>query len=237
MFHRSRIGKPALVPNKLWQSGAFTSTCIMIALSWGGTNSIELFSSLYFQEVQNASTITTSLYLLPNLATGVALSLLVGTFVHRIPALYLVALSSFICALSPLAMALLDPTWNYWYLAFWAQVAAPFSADVLFTVGLIIVSDTFPEKTQALAGAVFNTVAQIGMSLGMGLCQVVALGVQGGDGTGGGHHGDASEAEDPAALLRGYRASFWTIFGYMAACVVVAVVGLRKTGRVGLKRE
>lgn len=134
-------------------------------------------------------------------------------------------------------MALLDPTWNYWYLAFWAQVAAPFSADVLFTVGLIIVSDTFPEKTQALAGAVFNTVAQIGMSLGMGLCQVVALGVQGGDRTEGGHHSDAGEAEDPVALLRGYRASFWTIFGYMAACVVVAVVGLRKTGEVGLKRE
>jgi hypothetical protein len=134
-------------------------------------------------------------------------------------------------------MALLNPAWNYWYLAFWAQVAAPFSADVLFTVGLIIVSDTFPEKTQALAGAVFNTVAQIGMSLGMGLCQVVALGVQGGDTTGGGHHGGSSDDADPKAVLRGYRASFWTIFAYMAVCVVVAIVGLRKAGNVGLKRE
>jgi len=134
-------------------------------------------------------------------------------------------------------MALMNPAWNYWYLAFWAQVAAPFSADVLFTVGLIIVSDTFPEKTQALAGAVFNTVAQIGMSLGMGLCQVVALGVQGGDGQGGGHHGGSSENADPVAVLRGYRASFWTVFAYMAVCVVVAIVGLRKAGNVGLKRE
>jgi MFS family permease len=189
-----------------------------------------------FQEVQSASTIKTSLYLLPNLITGVILSLLVGTFVHRVPARWLVAGSGMICACSPLAMALLNPAWNYWYLAFWAQVAAPFSADVLFTVGLIIVSDTFPEKTQALAGAVFNTVAQIGMSLGMGLCQVVALGVQGG----GGQSGASSSSSDEVAakaVLKGYRASFWTVFAYMAACILVSIVGLRKVGKVGLKRE
>jgi hypothetical protein len=34
------------VPNNIWKNSAFTSTCIMIALSWGGVNSIELFSSL-----------------------------------------------------------------------------------------------------------------------------------------------------------------------------------------------
>jgi MFS family permease len=186
-----------------------------------------------FQEIQNASTITTSLYLLPNLGTGVVLNLLVGTFVHRISARWLIAGSSIICALSPLAMALLDPTWNYWYLAFWAQVAAPFSNDVLFTVGLIIVSDTMPEETQALAGAVFNTVAQIGLSLGMGMCQVVALGVQGERGDG---DSEASITDD-VTLLKGYRASFWTMFAYMVVCVVVAIVGLRKTGRVGLKRD
>jgi hypothetical protein len=46
MHYRERSGKPALVPNSIWKNSAFTSTCIMIALSWGGVNSIELFSSL-----------------------------------------------------------------------------------------------------------------------------------------------------------------------------------------------
>jgi hypothetical protein len=46
MHYREKAGKSALVPNKLWKNGAFASTCIMIALSWGGLNSIELFSSL-----------------------------------------------------------------------------------------------------------------------------------------------------------------------------------------------
>jgi MFS family permease len=236
MHYRTISNKPALVPNKLWRNLPFTSTCIMVALSYGVMNSIELFSSLYFQEIQHATPLTTSLYLLPNLAMGVAINILVGTFVHRVPALYLVSISAIICSTSPLFMALLNPEWNYFYLAFWAQAFAPFSADVLFTVGLIIVSDNFPEETQALAGAVFNTVAQFGMSLGMGSCQVVALGVIG-SGKGGHSDGGAAESEDPMELLKGYRASFWTMFGYMLVCVVIAVVGLKKAGKVGLKRD
>jgi len=46
MRYRERAGKPALVPNKLWKSVPFTCTCMMVTLSYGALNSIELFSSL-----------------------------------------------------------------------------------------------------------------------------------------------------------------------------------------------
>lgn len=194
-----------------------------------------------FQEVQDRSTLTTSLYLLPNLLVGVVLNLSVGVFVDRLPARWLVVISSFLCSLAPFIMALVNPSWPYWYLQFWAQIFAPFSGDVLFTVGLIIVSDNFPEKTQALAGAVFNTVAQFGMSLGMGLCQVVALGVMGkASQESDGHadsHGDAFESADKGAVLDGFRAGFWTMFSCMIMCGSLAIVGLRRAGKVGLKSE
>lgn len=237
MHHRTSRSLPALVPNALWTNSHFTATCIMVALTVGVINSIELFSSLYFQEIQHASTLATSLYLLPNLTTAVLINVFIGFFVHRVSARWLIGGSTLICALSPMFMALMHPGWRYWYLAFWAQIFAPFSADVLLTVGLIIVSDSFPEETQALAGAVFNTVAQFGMSLGMGSCQVVALGVQGR--SSGGEHGGggAFEENDTGALLEGYRASFWLMFGYMIVCGGIAIVGLRKAGKVGLKRE
>jgi MFS family permease len=192
-----------------------------------------------FQEVQKASILSTSLYLLPSLCSGIAINLVVGLIVHRFPARWLVAGSAIICAISPLLMAVVNPNWKYWYLEFWAQIFAPFSADVLFTVGLIIVSDSFPEKTQGLAGAVFNTVAQFGMSLGVGVCQVVALGVMSKDENSAGHgsEGAAFEDKDPMQVLKGYRASFWTMFAYMLVVAVIAVVGLKKAGKVGLKRE
>lgn len=238
MHFQTRANRPALIPNRLWKNIPFSSICIMVALSNGVMNSNELFSSLYFQEVQNASTLTTSLYLLPSLVTGVLINFTVGLIVDRVSAQWLVSVSSFICACSPLMMALLNPSWNYWYLEFWAQVLGPFSADVLFTIGLIIVADSFPEKEQGLAGAVFNTVGQFGMSLGVGVCQVVALGVMDSNSAAshGGSEGGAFQ-EDAGQVLKGYRASFWTMFAYMIVCGVIAVFGMRNAGKVGLKRE
>ncbi|KAL8377832.1 hypothetical protein RB595_008492 [Gaeumannomyces hyphopodioides] len=235
MGRQERAGRPALVPNSLWKNLPFTTICVLVAISWGTVNSMELFSSLYFQEVQRRSSLTASLFLLPNVVVGTALSLMTGVFVHRLSARWLTGGSSLLCAASPLLMALVEPAWSYWHGQFWAQVLVPVSADVLFTVGLIIVSESFPERTQALAGAVFNTVGQLGLSLGVGVCQVVALGVTGNGGGGGGGHGGggggAFDDEEVGALLRGYRASFWAMFGQMLLCTAVAVVGLRKVSR------
>jgi predicted MFS family arabinose efflux permease len=236
MRYREQNRKPALVPNSLWKSLPFTSICALVALSRGAETALVTFSSLYFQEVQKHSMLTTSLYLLPNLLVGVCINLSVGIFVDRVPAGWLVVGSSLFSAIAPLMMALVDPSWKYYYLELWAQILAPLNADVLYTVGLIIVSASFPDKTQALAGAVFSTVAQFGTSLGVGLCQVVALGVMGPTSDLGDDKKNAT-TENIAVTLRGYRASFWTMFASMVCCVLIAFVGLRRTGKVGLKKD
>jgi hypothetical protein len=71
-------------------------------------------------------------------------------------------------------MALISARWPYWYAAFQAQLLAPLSCDILFTIGLLTVSEVFSAHTQGLAGAVFNTVAQFGASFGLTLMAVVA---------------------------------------------------------------
>jgi MFS family permease len=234
MHYREAQGKPALIPNKLWKRSSFASVCVMVLLSWGVLNSLELFSSLYFQEIQKVSPIFTSLRLLPSLLVGTLVGLTVGLFVDKVSARWLVAVSSVLCACAAMLMAVVDPYWNYWYMQFWAQVLSPLSGDVLFTVGLLVVSDQFPEDTQALAGAVFNTMSQFGWSLGIGICQVVALGV----GTSG-HAEHSIPLGSPAwaRLLQGYRAAFWTMFAMMLLCGLIAVGGLRKAGKVGTKRD
>jgi MFS family permease len=94
------------------------------------------------------------------------------------------------------------------------------------------VSDSFPKGTQALAGAVFSTASSFGTSLGVGVCQVVALGVMGPDTDP--NHDLRRKASD---MLLGYRAGFWTMFAFMVCCVLIAIVGLRRTGKVGLKKD
>ncbi|EQB46962.1 hypothetical protein CGLO_13952 [Colletotrichum gloeosporioides Cg-14] len=109
-----------------------------------------------------------------------------------------------------------------------AQLLQPISGDILFTVGLIIVSEAFPEDTQALAGAVFNAASQFGTSLGLAIMQVVAGVVT----------KKAAAREAPIdALLLGYRASFWAMTGFMVLCFALGLVGLHKTGKVGNKKD
>lgn len=126
-------------------------------------------------------------------------------------------------------MALVNPKWPYWYAEFPAQILEPLSADVLFTVGLITVSEVFPEDTQALAGAVFNTAGQFGTSMGLALMGVVS-GIVSRD-------SKYVDKASPAALEIGYRAGFWTAFALMILTCVLCVVGLRKVGRIGLKKD
>jgi hypothetical protein len=107
--------------------------------------------------------------ILPSTVVGLGLNLMTGLIVHKIPAVWLVAVTSLLSSGSPLLMAIINPSWSYWIGAFFAQILLPFSIDVLFTVGLIIVTEVFPEKNQSLAGAVFNTAAQFGNALGLAI--------------------------------------------------------------------
>lgn len=124
-------------------------------------------------------------------------------------------------------MAVIQPQWPYWANAFVAQMLMPISADVLFTVGLIIITDVFPEDKQALAGAVFNTGAQFGNAFGLAIMQVISTLVS----------KDHDGMKPVVALMEGYRASFWTMFAMMLACGGIGWLGLCKTGKVGLKTD
>ncbi|KAL8779498.1 MAG: hypothetical protein Q9213_006910 [Squamulea squamosa] len=211
---QERLGKPALIPNSLWKIPAFTAVCLMVLLSWGVMNSMEYFVSLFYQEVQELSALQASLRFIPGLIVGFCLNVATGLLVHRVPAHYLVIITTLICAVSPLVMALINPKWPYWYAAFWSMVLYPVSADA---------------KTHALAGAVFNTVAQFGTSLGIAVMAVVASNVTRESGN--------PNKESPAALMEGYRVAFWLEFASMLLTVCIGIIGLRKAGKVGLKRE
>lgn len=103
------------------------------------------------------------------------------------------------------------------------------SLNVLFTVGLLIISSIFPTRTQALGGAVFNTCAQLGTSIGLTITSVIA---------------DSRTAASPdvdktspAALMTGYRAAFWALFAWMVIVCLTAIFGLRRVGKIGMKQD
>ena len=229
MARRERMQKPVLIPNSLWKNRAFTCVCLMMLLVYAEMQTMELFASLFFQQVQELSALQTSIRILPSLAVGAVLELSTGFLVHQLPVLHLILISTALSVGAPLLMAVINPNWPYWYDAFPAQLLMPFSVDVHFTVGILVVSDVFPDKTQGLAGAVFSTVRQFGISIGLAVMGIISNAVT--------RNSKYVDKTTPQALEEGYRATFWAAFASMVLACGIGAYGFRKIGKVGVKRE
>ncbi|TVY78534.1 Drug resistance protein [Lachnellula suecica] len=202
MQFRQKQQKVALMPNSLWKKKSFTSLL---------------------------SAIETSVRLLPQVAIGTGLCVLSGMLINKISVLAALLTLTILCAIAPLLMAIADPGWPYWYCEFWAQLLTPLSVDVTLTIGTLIVTEIFPTKTQALAGAVFNTFSQLGISIGLCILSVISTNVT--------NKSRYTDARSPQALLEGYRASFWALFAWTLASFVIGIVGLRNIGKIGGKKD
>jgi MFS family permease len=202
--------------------------------------------TLVFQEVQHLTPFETSLRLLPDVGSGILVAILVGCFLDKTSTYWLVVGSAAAALASPLLMALMDPAWSYWAAAFPAIFLAPISTDVLFTVSNLVITREFPKKTQGLAGAVFGTLVQLSTSVGIALSSLVSAMVMQRAA------GDRIQilASDELAVgagnatewytgveMEGYRGSFWTCFGFLAAAVLIASVWLRDIVDVGKKED
>jgi hypothetical protein len=66
-----------------------------------------------------------------------------GYFVNRMPVMWVVLVSSALSAISPLLMAVVDPQWPYWYMAFIAQVSKLTTYNVLSSSRLVIAPTIF----------------------------------------------------------------------------------------------
>ncbi|KAJ5530415.1 Major facilitator superfamily domain general substrate transporter, partial [Penicillium freii] len=112
-------------------------------------------------------------------------------------------------------MAVASPSWTYWTAPFIAMTLSPINGDVLSTVSSLIISRAFPDDSMALAGSVFNTISQLGNSVGLAVTAVIAAAVT--------PHDDGSSSQTGRQLLEGYRDAYWTIFAGMV------LVFLRRT--------
>ncbi|RBQ77575.1 hypothetical protein VDGD_01883 [Verticillium dahliae] len=225
MAFQTRNGRPALLPNRLWRNAAFTSVCLSVFFCWAALNGIQYFTTLYFQEVQGTSAMTSSLQFLPHVVAGVLTNIATAYLISRVKVQTLAVVSGIITVAAPVLMATVPIDSYYWHAPFWALVLSPINPDVFFTVSNLVISDAFPADLQSLAGGVFNEVAQFGNSVGLAATAAIAASVS--------EHSGIENREE--RLMAGYRAAFWTMFAGTVAVVIIVKLGLRKGGTVGKK--
>ncbi|KAJ5201754.1 Major facilitator superfamily domain general substrate transporter [Penicillium cinerascens] len=227
--------RPALIPNALWRNLPFLFICVAMFFTWAGFNSFQYISTLFFQDVQDISALQASIRFLPMAVVGVATNILTAHLVSKVNVNLLLGVSALITAISPILMAVASPNWTYWTAAFVAMTLSPINGDVLWTVSSLIISRAFPDDSMALAGSVFNTISQLGNSVGLAVTAVIAASVTAHDD---GSAIDTSTSSQTAGqLLEGYRAAYWTIFAGMVVVFLVSSLGLRLVGKVGNKQD
>ncbi|KAJ5184125.1 major facilitator superfamily domain-containing protein [Penicillium capsulatum] len=226
---QERRAKPTLIRNSLWKNMAFSSVCINVFLIWGAFNAFEQVINFVFQDVQGLSVIGTSLRFIPTPITGLISSLITGIVLHRVRADAIINVTTLVSSVSPLLMALIDPQWTYWRGAFIAVCLNSVAADSLFTVSNILIAGVFPDETQGLAAGVFNTVSQVGKSVGLALVALISNAITE-------NQTQLRDKGSPEGLMIGYRAAFWTLFGMNVASLLVGAMGLRKVGNIGKKK-
>ncbi|KAF2134395.1 MFS general substrate transporter [Dothidotthia symphoricarpi CBS 119687] len=226
---QEKLGRPAIIPNSLWRNRIFSVICVGVFITWGVFNALESYLTLFFQDVQQISAIQTSLRFLPTPVAGAITNLIMGLVVHRVHANWAVIIGASLSAVGGLLMCVMKPEWTYWSAAFFACILNAIGADVLFTVSNLVITSVFPSRTQGIAGGVFNTIAQIGKSVGLATSAVIASSVTA--------RSRYHDKESPMALMDGFRAAFWYLFALSCATGMLFLWGLRGIGKVGVKRE
>lgn len=123
----NKLGWQVLIPNRFWKRKSFSSICIMVMMSYAVMQILELYCTFFFQNVQKLEAIQSSIRLLPSMIVGAALNLVTGLFIDQVSPRWLVFVSSLLCAPAGALMAIINPSWPYWYAAFPAQILQPVS--------------------------------------------------------------------------------------------------------------
>ncbi|KAF9640993.1 hypothetical protein BFW01_g12799 [Lasiodiplodia theobromae] len=102
-----------------------------------------------------------SLYFLSAPIAGALVNVAVSALLPLMQPAIAVPAACAVTAVAPLILALLcrvdGP--GYWHAVFEAMALNVVAPDVIYTIANLVVTAAFPEKTQALAGGVFNTMA------------------------------------------------------------------------------
>lgn len=131
---------------------------------------------------------------------GFVTNILTSFFVDKLPASILVLVASLLSAVSPAVYATLSPRSSYLVATFPAMCLSPVSTDLLFNVSTLAITANFRLNERALAGGVFNTISQLGNSIGLAVTAMIASSVT--------MEAKKGNSANSQSALDGYRAAF-----------------------------
>ncbi|KIY64862.1 MFS general substrate transporter [Cylindrobasidium torrendii FP15055 ss-10] len=216
---RSKWTPPPLMRVSLWTraNGRLAGVMVVAFLNWCSFQCWCYWSQLYFQDYEHRTPILTVVRIIPMFVTGIFLNVIVGTTIGRLPFVFFMVIGTAGTSLASLLYAFIDDRIIYWALGFPGAIVSVTGADFVFAAGTLFCAKVALPHEQSLAGALFQTMVQLGTSFGITVSTIVFDRLN--------HPGGPK--------LPAYHAAMWTGFGFGMLGALVSVLLFWNVGVVG----
>jgi MFS family permease len=233
----SRHLPPPIMKLSMWtrSNGRFTVMQFIAFLEWCSFLSYNFWIQLFYQDFIGLNPILTMVRLLPMVVTGVCCNVIVALCVGRVDVVYLMVLGTALTASANIFFALVQPAQSYWSYGFPSAIFSVFGADFVFAAGTLFIAKISLPHEQSVAGALFQTMTQLGTSFGLAITTIVFNRVQADESAKLGNHFGADPPKE--AQLLAYRSASWGAFAFGVVGSILAAVFLRGVGIVGNPRK
>lgn len=157
---------------------------------------------LYFQNYKMYSPVECIVRLIPTFVSGILCNAFVGLMAARVPIVWMLGVGTLSTVVACLLFAIIIPDVTYWAFSFPAICLGVLGADFVFTAGTLFIAKYALPHEQSVAGALFNTMTQLGTALGVTVSTTVYNSVS---------KRVVPKGGDPILL---YRAAQWTACGF-----------------------
>ncbi|KAF9034485.1 putative efflux transporter [Hymenopellis radicata] len=232
----SRWTPPPIMKLSLWTrgNGKFAAMMLIVLFTFASFLGWNFWTQLYYQDYQGYTPLGTMIRLFPMFITGCVCNLIVVGIIARVPAVFILATGTLVTACASVFFALIDPNATYWAFGFPSAIFSVFGADFVFSVGTIFVARVVLPNEQSLAGALFQTMTQIGTALGVTVSTIVFNRVVAKQALEMGVIANETNSNVPRpALLDAYKAAEWTAFAFGVVATIFAVLFFWNVGIVG----
>jgi len=204
------VAEYPLLPFDLFCVKYMASLIIALFFFYGTLGIFLLYTTFYMTDFMGGSPLKLTAWFSPMAIGGCIIATAGGLVLHIVPGQVLVVFSGVCWIIAPLLFAIAPIGANYWAYVFPSMICATLAIDTTFNVTNIFITTRMPLRRQGLAGALINSVLQLGIAFFLGFADVTATAV-----------------ESKKGLRTAYKAVFWFEVGCAAFALVILVLFVR----------
>ncbi|PNS19963.1 hypothetical protein CAC42_7930 [Sphaceloma murrayae] len=167
------VAEAPLLPGDVFKVKHMKALTIALLFSFGSLGIYLLYATLYMTEVMGGSPLQLVAWYVPFGPGAAIVAIVSGYLLHLIPGTVVVLMAGVAWIVAPLLFALAPEGANFWAWTFPAMLCATIACDTTINISTIFISTSMPKHRQGLAGALVNSIMQLGIAFLLGFADVV----------------------------------------------------------------